>query len=73
MRAAKGTDAVKVVGLVCESMAERATQAKKAQDATQAANALVNLQESEDFGLNPRSWGASKCAIRHVGPAMTVV
>ena len=23
--------------------------------------------------LNPRSWGASKCAIRHVGPAMTVV
>ena len=25
------------------------------------------------LGLNPRSWGASKCAIRHVGPAMTVV
>ena len=23
--------------------------------------------------LNPRSWGASKCAFRHVGPAMTVV
>ena len=23
--------------------------------------------------LAPQSWGASKCAIRHVGPAMTVV
>ena len=23
--------------------------------------------------LNARSWGASMCAIRHVGPAMTVV
>ena len=22
-------------------------------------------------GLNPRSWGASKCAIRHLGPTMT--
>ena len=30
-------------------MPERATQAKKAQDATLAANALVILQESEDF------------------------
>ena len=24
------------------------------------------------YRLNARSWGASKCAIRHVGPAMTV-
>ena len=27
----------------------------------------------KDPGLAARSWGASKCAIRHVGPAMTVV
>ena len=26
-----------------------------------------------DKRLSPRSWGASKCAFRHVGPAMTVV
>ena len=26
----------------------------------------------DDVWLNARSWGASKCAIRHVGPAMTV-
>ena len=40
-----------------------------------------NLPVAEGFflsiffnrGLAARSWGASKCAIRHVGPAMTVV
>ena len=49
LRAAKGTDAVKVLGLVCESMAERAIEAKNIQDASKAANALANLKESEDF------------------------
>ena len=29
--------------------------------------------KSDFIGLSPRSWGASKCAFRHLGPAMTVV
>ena len=34
----------------------------------------VSLSKAQNESrLNPRSWGASKCAIRHVGPAMTVV
>ena len=61
LREAKGTDAVKVLGLVCESMAERATQAKKAQDATLAANALVILQESEDFDDHDDTGNDTEC------------
>ena len=61
LREAKGTDTVKVLGLVCESMAERATQAKKAQDATLAANALVILQESEDFDDHDDTGNDTEC------------
>ena len=50
-----------------------------------ATNSMPSMPASEDkdltdeeqdiiyIRLNPRSWGASKCAFRHVGPAMTVV
>ena len=48
-REAKGTDRVHVLGLVAESLADRSMEAKKVQVATQAANALVNMQQSEDF------------------------
>ena len=48
-REAKGGDRVKVLGLVCESLADRAMEAKRVQEATQGANTLANMQESEDF------------------------
>ena len=48
-REAKGTDRVHVLGLVAQSLADRVMEAKKVQVATQAANALVNMQQSEDF------------------------
>ena len=48
-REAKGTDRVHVLGLVAESLADRAMEAKKVQVVTQAANALVNMQQSDDF------------------------
>ena len=35
--------------MMCESLADRAMEAKKVQVATQAENALANMQESEDF------------------------
>ena len=35
--------------MMCESLADRAMEVKKLQVATQAANALANMQESEDF------------------------
>ena len=35
--------------MMCESLADRAMEAKKLQVATQAANALANMQEYEDF------------------------
>ena len=33
----------------------------------------LNVSVSPGPRLKARSWGGSKCAIRHVGPAMTVV
>ena len=45
----KGGDRVKVLALVYESLADRAMEAKRVQEATQGANTLANMQESEDF------------------------
>ena len=42
-------------------------------DLWRSPRALLWVATAGNPRLKARSWGASKCAIRHVGPAMTVV
>ena len=53
--------------------ARASAKARKSGTDRKTASHVPAANRLADQGLNPRSWGASKCAIRHVGPAMTAV